>query len=111
MKITPGMVEAGITKLAGIRGRKLDDTSLVTAVYSAMEQHRLAEIAREKVNGPKIETYSHQSWPAWRYSPEGEGKIFQREEDVPEGWTDSVQVHVLERDAKILSGKLKKKAA
>lgn len=111
MKITHGMVEAGITKLAGIRGRKLDDTSLVTSVYSAMEQQRLAEIAREQVNGSKQAAYTHQSWPAWRYGPDGEGQIFNREDDVPEGWTDSVQVHVLERDSKILSGKLKRKAA
>ena len=32
-------------------------------------------------------------WPAWRYTSDGEGgfkgAIFQKEEDVPEGWVDS----------------------
>jgi len=27
-------------------------------------------------------------WPAWRYGPNGQSDIFQREEDVPEGWVD-----------------------
>jgi hypothetical protein len=27
------------------------------------------------------------SWPSWRYSPSGEGKIFQSEAEVPIGWT------------------------
>lgn len=26
-------------------------------------------------------------WPSWRYGPEGQSAIFQKEEDVPEGWT------------------------
>jgi len=25
-------------------------------------------------------------WPAWRKSPSGEGRVFERPEDVPEGW-------------------------
>lgn len=25
-------------------------------------------------------------WPSWRYGPEGQAEIFQREEDVPDGW-------------------------
>lgn len=28
-------------------------------------------------------------WPAWRYGPDGEGKIFEKPEDVPKGWVDS----------------------
>lgn len=27
-------------------------------------------------------------WPAWRYSPDGEAKMFDKPEDVPEGWLD-----------------------
>ncbi len=27
-------------------------------------------------------------WPAWYYGPDGEGRIFDRAEDVPEGWQD-----------------------
>lgn len=26
-------------------------------------------------------------WPSWRYSPTGEGKVFQRAADVPFNWT------------------------
>jgi len=26
-------------------------------------------------------------WPAWRWSPDGEKALFERPEDVPEGWT------------------------
>jgi len=29
-----------------------------------------------------------QSFPSWRYGPNGEAKIFEREEDIPEGWVD-----------------------
>jgi hypothetical protein len=27
------------------------------------------------------------NWPSWRYSPDGEGAIFQCAADVPMGWT------------------------
>lgn len=30
------------------------------------------------------------SWPSWRYGPYGESAIFQRESDVPFGWTKKV---------------------
>lgn len=31
-------------------------------------------------------------WPAWRYPPNGgEGRIFQRLDDVPEDWRDAPQ--------------------
>lgn len=33
---------------------------------------------------PKFE-----AWPSWRYGPNGEAKIFHREEDVPAGWKDT----------------------
>jgi hypothetical protein len=33
------------------------------------------------------------SWPAFRYGPNGEAQIFQRPEDVPEGWKDSPGAH------------------
>lgn len=29
------------------------------------------------------------SFPAWFYGPNGESQMFQRREDVPEGWADS----------------------
>lgn len=28
-------------------------------------------------------------WPSWYYGPDGEAKIFQREEDVPQGWKNT----------------------
>lgn len=34
-------------------------------------------------------------WPSWRYGPNGEAEIFQREEDVPPGWTDYIPKRVL----------------
>lgn len=33
--------------------------------------------------------YVHQSWPSWRFGPNGESQIFQSEDEVPEGWQDS----------------------
>lgn len=27
-------------------------------------------------------------WPAWRYGPGGEARIFQEDEPIPEGWVD-----------------------
>ncbi len=34
-------------------------------------------------------TYIHQAWPSWRFGPNGEALIFERAEDVPEGWSDT----------------------
>lgn len=31
---------------------------------------------------------AHQDWPAWRYGPNGEARIFQQAGDVPQGWAD-----------------------
>jgi hypothetical protein len=28
------------------------------------------------------------AWPAWRYGPDGIGKIFERPEDVPKGYVN-----------------------
>ena len=30
-----------------------------------------------------------QSWPAWRYGPNGEARIFNKDDVVPKGWVDS----------------------
>lgn len=30
-------------------------------------------------------------WPGWWYGPDGQSAIFQREEDVPEGWKNRPQ--------------------
>lgn len=38
------------------------------------------------------------NWPAWYYDPKtGKGKIFQKKDDVPKGWTDDPYAH--ERDS------------
>jgi hypothetical protein len=28
------------------------------------------------------------SWPSWRYGPNGESRIFQKDDQVPKGWED-----------------------
>lgn len=33
--------------------------------------------------------YEYQPWPSWRFGPNGQKAIFQSEEEVPDGWTDS----------------------
>lgn len=33
--------------------------------------------------------YTYQAWPAWFYGPDGESAVFDRAEDVPDGWTDN----------------------
>lgn len=85
MKITSGMVEAGVSALA--RNRKQTDGAVVAAVFSAMIARKGAEDARAvgKAQPAKEKTY----WPSFRYGPDGQGKVFQKPEDVPEGWTDS----------------------
>jgi hypothetical protein len=30
----------------------------------------------------------HLAWPAWRTGPSGERQLFEKAEDVPEGWVD-----------------------
>lgn len=30
--------------------------------------------------------YVYQAWPCWCTGPNGEGRVIEREEDVPEGW-------------------------
>lgn len=86
MKISSGMVEAGIFALDKIQRTKQSNEAVVTAVFSAMDAVR----AREDVKAPgAAPAYVHQSWPAWRYSPEGARRVFQSADDVPEGWFDS----------------------
>ncbi len=44
--------------------------------------------------------YVYQPWPSWRYGPDGEAAIFEREDDVPEGWTTTP--HQEKTDEKVL---------
>ncbi len=93
IKITPAMIESGVAAMARIKKQHPVDSSVVATVFSAMyhayegEQKRMAGI---NTSAP----YQHQSWPAWRYGPDGVGKTFDKPEDVPEGWTEQ-PAHVL----------------
>jgi hypothetical protein len=35
----------------------------------------------------------YKAWPAWWYGPNGEAQVFQRPEDVPDGWKTSPSAH------------------
>ncbi len=89
MKISPMMIESGVAALARIKKQHPVDESIVAAVFSAMhsamqaEQKRAAGVVTTK-------PYEHQAWPAWRYGPDGEAMVFDKSEDVPEGWTDQI---------------------
>lgn len=87
MKITPVMVTAGVDAISRAKKAKPQDAGLVTIVFSAMwsayekEQKRLAGLEKPK-------PYEHQDWPRWMYDSHGTGRIFDKAEDVPEGWLD-----------------------
>ena len=84
LKISPGMIEAGIAAMA--RGRKLSEVALLTQVYSAMDAVRRREDSKAPGAAPE---YVHQDWPAVRYGPNGARIVCHKPEDVPEGWADS----------------------
>lgn len=42
-------------------------------------------------------------WPSWRYSPDGEGRIFDKPQDVPNGWTRRVGQTLKEVEPTVLS--------
>lgn len=86
MKLYPSMIEAGAAVYETARAKGQNAEAVVTAVYSAMEEHRVVEEARRANPNHEKVVYQHKDWPAWRQSPTGERRIFQREEDVPEGW-------------------------
>lgn len=45
----------------------------------------MAENPNAKVPGHKVGT----GWPSWRYGPGGQSAIFERQGDVPNGWSDT----------------------
>ncbi len=100
IKITPAMIESGVAAMARIKKQHPVDSSVVATVFSAMyhayegEQKRMAGV---NTSAP----YQHQSWPAWRYGPDGVGKTFDKPEDVPEGWTEQ-PAHVLNTQAALI---------
>lgn len=108
-KVSVGMVEAGLSALAHSRKAHQSDEATCAAVWSAMDRVRLAEETRRGANTP-APVYVHQSWPAWRYGPAGEAKVFQRPEDVPEGWINRPQTLVQTVAAEIPPRKPKRAA-
>lgn len=84
--ISVSMTEAGVLALERVNRTKQSSQAVVAAIYNAMESARRREVAKA-TNTP--EPYVHQAWPAFRYGPEGQKQVFNRPEDVPEGWQDS----------------------
>lgn len=86
MKITAGMIEAGVAALERVPKGKQEISVTAASVFTAMDAVRRREAVKAPGAAPE---YVHQSWPAWRYGPNGARQIFQSAEDVPEGWADS----------------------
>lgn len=84
MKISTGMVEAGVAAFDKVSRTRQSPEAIVSAVYTAMQAVR----DRDDKTTPTSErsAYVHQAWPAWRESPSGERRVFQSAADVPEGW-------------------------
>ena len=40
-------------------------------------------------------------WPAWRFSPDGESQLFEKAEDVPEGWTSKLPSAIYETSEQV----------
>jgi len=84
--VTTAMAEAGIAAYERIQRTKQSPQAIVSTVFNAMDAVR----RREAIKAPGApQPYVHQAWPSFRYGPNGEKQIFQRAEDVPEGWRDS----------------------
>jgi len=82
-RVTSGMVEAGIAALARARKLLVQDEGVVAAVYSAMEERRQREA---KLTTEMPAPYQHQAWPAWIEGPNGDRRVFNSAEEVPDGW-------------------------
>jgi len=84
--VTVTMTEAGVNAYERIHRTRQSPEAIVAAVYNAMDAVR----RRESIKAPSAATaYQHNAWPSFRYGPNGERAVFQRPEDVPEGWQDS----------------------
>lgn len=86
MTVTTAMTEAGIAAYERVHRTKQSPQAIVAAVFNAMDAVRRRESI--KAPGPAA-AYVHQEWPSFRYGPNGESKVFQSADDVPEGWRDS----------------------
>lgn len=84
--VTTAMTEAGVNAYERIQRTRQSPQAIVAAVFNAMDAVR----RREAIKQPGAPVpYVHQDWPSFRYGPNGERQVFQRPEDVPEGWQDS----------------------
>lgn len=84
-KISTGMIEAGVNAMARLQKTKQADEAVVAIIYNAMEAVRENEV-RAEFKKPEPKPYVHQDWPCWYSGPEGDRKVFNAPEDVPEGW-------------------------
>lgn len=86
MSVTTAMTEAGIAAFERIQRTRQSPQAIVATVFNAMDAVRRREAI--KAPGPAA-AYVHQSWPAFRYGPNGQSAKFSQESDVPAGWMDS----------------------
>lgn len=86
MTVSNAMTEAGIATYERINRARMSPQAIVAAIYNAMDTVRRREAI--KAPGPAA-AYVHQSWPAFRYGPNGQSAKFTQESDVPPGWADS----------------------
>lgn len=49
-------------------------------------------------------------WPSFRYSPDGEAKVFNAANEVPEGWEDSPDAFKKAKDAPVKTMTIKRPA-
>lgn len=86
MTVSNAMTEAGVATYERINRARMSPQAIVAAIYNAMDTVRRREAI--KAPGPAA-AYVHQSWPAFRYGPNGQSAKFASESDVPPGWVDS----------------------
>lgn len=86
MTISTAMTEAGIAAYERIHRTKQSPQAIVATVFNAMDAVRRREALKQPGAAPE---YVHQSWPAFRYGPNGQSAKFTQESDVPAGWMDS----------------------
>lgn len=49
-----------------------------------MNERVMSPVPVQPSDGP----YEFQAWPAWFYGPEGQSRVFNNPEEVPDGWVD-----------------------
>ena len=85
VKVSLAMVEAGVNALAN--SRRLSDEMIVGNIFrDMMKAHEREEAEKRHEPAPP---YVHQSWPSYRFGPNGSSKLCHSADDVPEGWLES----------------------